>query len=100
MTERLMQKEDLKRKIVYSESLGSSRLIYRAFETSLELDGKTIVNYGVEVESRIADRQIETIENFSDKIDIVAEFMELIIRNAVLPISLYDTAIDFLSMDL
>ena len=96
----IIKSETVNRKIVYSEALGNYKLIYIAFENEVLIEGEKIKTYGVEIESRVSGREREVINNFSSNIDIVAEFMELIIRNAVLPSSLYDVAIDFLSSDL
>lgn len=84
-------------KTVYVEVLGENKITYRITESIILIDDAEKHTYGVEVESNMFGKNIvESIKDFSTRLPEVVEFTESLIRNAVLPSSLYDIALDYL----
>lgn len=82
---------------VYVEVLGENMVIYRVTESIIIVDDEEKHTYGVEIESNYNGiHSIEAIKDFSTKLPETVEFTEKLIRNSVMPSSLYDIALDYL----
>ena len=82
---------------VYVEVLGNNMITYRITESIILIEDEEKHTYGVEIESNFGDKGVkESITDFSPSLSEVVEFTEKLIRNTVLPTSLYDIALDYL----
>ncbi|NLK70693.1 MAG: hypothetical protein GX286_04550 [Clostridiales bacterium] len=82
---------------VYVEVLGNNMITYRITESTILIEGEEKHTYGVEIESNLNGKTVkESITDFSPSLSEVVEFTEKLIRNSVLPASLYDIALDYL----